>query len=364
MQSLIDIQRPDNSVVSLRTFHDKIETCIRGLESLGQRSDTYGDLLVPIILEKLPGEVRRNLSHEHNGDAHWSLPDLRSSIGREIRIMETGQPNRKRIPTTLPNASFHTGNDKTHPRGRNKTFAQTYSMQPLRQTKPDGEQIRPCIFCGSNHSATNCDQVKKRKDIVIVKGLCFNCLGRHKVSNCRSTNSSRHCRRKHHTAICEQQKNSTLNPEAAPFHSKSSGRTDTSALNGLHLHYADRPRPNVLLKTAISEVSASHLSADANILFDEGAQRSFISQKLVDDIQIQHKGTEEINFDYVWRFFTDPTTSSHRDSVPENQWKRDDFNRCINSANHSSTVVQHATGSHKNKIPKRLETGTSSNPGW
>ena len=99
----------------------------------------------------------------------------------------------------------------------------------------------------------------------------------------------------HHTAICEQQTNSTLNPEAAPFYPESSGRTDTSALHGLHLHYADRPRPNVLLKTAISEVSASHLSADANILFDEGVRRSFIAKKLADDIQIQHKGTEEIN---------------------------------------------------------------------
>ena len=95
MQSPIDKQRPDNSVVSSRTFHDKIETCICGLESLGQCSDTYGDLLVPIILEKLPGEVRRNLAREHNGDTHWLLPDLRSSIGREIRIMETGNPTRK-----------------------------------------------------------------------------------------------------------------------------------------------------------------------------------------------------------------------------------------------------------------------------
>ena len=65
------------------------------LKSLGQCSDTYGDLLVPILLEKLPGEVRRNLAREHNGDAHWSLLDLRSSIDGEIRIMETGQPNEK-----------------------------------------------------------------------------------------------------------------------------------------------------------------------------------------------------------------------------------------------------------------------------
>ena len=68
-----------------------------------------------------------------------------------------------------------------------------------------------------------------------------------------------------------------------------------SALHGLHLHNADRPPPNALLKTAISEVSASHFSADANILFDKGVQRSFITQKLADDLQIQHKGTVEIN---------------------------------------------------------------------
>ena len=51
----------------------------------------------------------------------------------------------------------------------------------------------------------------------------------------------------------------------------------------------------VLLKPAISEVSASHFSADANILFDKVAQRPFITQKLADNLQIQHKGTEEIN---------------------------------------------------------------------
>ena len=49
------------------------------------------------------------------------------------------------------------------------------------------------------------------------------------------------------------------------------------------------------MKTAILEVSASHLPAHANVLFDEGKQRSFITQKLADDLQIQHKGTEQIN---------------------------------------------------------------------
>ena len=75
MQSQMDLQRPDNSVVGLRTFHDKIETCICGLASLGQCSDTYGDLSVSIILKNLPGEVRPNLAREHGKDAHWPFAD-------------------------------------------------------------------------------------------------------------------------------------------------------------------------------------------------------------------------------------------------------------------------------------------------
>ena len=121
-----------------------------------------------------------------------------------------------------------------------------------------------------------------------------------------------------------------------------------SALHGLHLHNADRPPPNALLKTAISEVSASHFSADANILFDEGVQRSFITQKLADDLQIQHKGTVEINL------------STFGGSSQTLRRERDNSNRCIDHANHSSTVVQHAIGSHKLNIPESIETGTAS----
>lgn len=40
--------------------------------------------------------------------------------------------------------------------------------------------------------------------------------------------------------------------------------------------------PNVRPKTAITKVSASYNMVDANILFEGGAQRSFITQKLAD----------------------------------------------------------------------------------
>ena len=41
--------------------YDKITVNVRGLEALGVRADQYGSFLIPIIMAKLPSEVRYKL---------------------------------------------------------------------------------------------------------------------------------------------------------------------------------------------------------------------------------------------------------------------------------------------------------------
>lgn len=60
------------------------------LEALGKEPDTYGDLLVCILLDKLPGELRKNLVRQHDQD-EWTLEELRKALRSEIRILEAGQ---------------------------------------------------------------------------------------------------------------------------------------------------------------------------------------------------------------------------------------------------------------------------------
>lgn len=72
MTALLELARPSTSLDSLRSFYDNMETHIRGLESLGKSQDTYGDLLVPVILSKLPDEVNRNLARGRQGK-EWSI---------------------------------------------------------------------------------------------------------------------------------------------------------------------------------------------------------------------------------------------------------------------------------------------------
>jgi hypothetical protein len=45
-------------VRDLRKVYDKIYVNIRGLEALGIKSERYGSLLIPVIISKLPAELR------------------------------------------------------------------------------------------------------------------------------------------------------------------------------------------------------------------------------------------------------------------------------------------------------------------
>ncbi|WAR13100.1 LOW QUALITY PROTEIN: hypothetical protein MAR_027280 [Mya arenaria] len=81
MQSIIDLPAPDNCVSSIRNFHDKMETHIRGLQLLGKCQDTYDDMLAPLIFRKLPPGNPRSLTREQ-GNSQWELQKLRHAIYR------------------------------------------------------------------------------------------------------------------------------------------------------------------------------------------------------------------------------------------------------------------------------------------
>ena len=81
MQALLDIPKPVNSLSSLRLLYDSVESHIRGLAALGKSEDSYGALLVPIILGKLPAEIRSNLARSHTS-LLWTLSELKDSILR------------------------------------------------------------------------------------------------------------------------------------------------------------------------------------------------------------------------------------------------------------------------------------------
>ena len=116
MQGLLNLPTPRNTLADLRTFYNSIESHIRGLSSIGITPESYGALLIPVALGKLPAEVRCNLAREQN-KSDWNMDELREALLREIRILEQGVfTSTTSLSDTLPmmTASLHAGTRSGH----------------------------------------------------------------------------------------------------------------------------------------------------------------------------------------------------------------------------------------------------------
>ena len=89
MQALIDLPGQTNSLSSTRKFYDGTESHIRSFSALGKTVDTYGSLLISIILGKLPGKIKQNLARPH-GKREWTINELHIAIRDELHILEIG----------------------------------------------------------------------------------------------------------------------------------------------------------------------------------------------------------------------------------------------------------------------------------
>ncbi|XP_063427242.1 uncharacterized protein LOC134710774 [Mytilus trossulus] len=312
IQALLEIPSPRNHLVSLRQFYDQMETYVRGLESLGQSQDSYGTLLVPISLKKLPGEIKKKLAREH-GTENWSLRDLRKSICNEINIIDAGQDTEtsNNLPST---SSFFTGTKSTKPRQN-----QALNTRNIRQNL----DTKHCVFYHDVHAPAHCANISDpaaRMNIVKREKLCFNCLRTHRIHDCKSKHLCRNCNKRHHTSLCtvrqfnnknhendrsrQSVQNTNYSQQHMDFHGNTHGQANQTSVHLVNdtdqkeedtsILYSSsvEVRTNVLLKTAVAPVWSDHSCRDTHILFDEGAQRSFVTEDLARKLNLHSEGTE------------------------------------------------------------------------
>ena len=60
----------------LRDFYDKIEKKIRRLKALGIEPVSFGNLSVPVVMEKIPSQLRLIISHKFSSKETWDLDVL------------------------------------------------------------------------------------------------------------------------------------------------------------------------------------------------------------------------------------------------------------------------------------------------
>ena len=74
----------DSNLTEIRKFYDEIESHVRCLDSLNVKSDSYSALLVPMIMGKLPSQLKLVVSRNLRSEL-WGLAELLNLINTEIK---------------------------------------------------------------------------------------------------------------------------------------------------------------------------------------------------------------------------------------------------------------------------------------
>ena len=85
MKKLVFIPRVKNpnDVLDLRKLLDQVESSVRNLKSLKIETSSYVQLLVPLLNEKLPNDLRLRIAREFENGV-WLLDDMLGILKKEV----------------------------------------------------------------------------------------------------------------------------------------------------------------------------------------------------------------------------------------------------------------------------------------
>ncbi len=184
-----------HQVSKIRQLYDSIETHIRSLRNLGINSNSYGSLLVPLIVSKLPEEMRlivaRNLDKNK-----WNIDKLLCKFKLELEARERC--------STIPESSPPKPPENKGGCNRGKL---PYSLATLLAGKGP-TSVPYCSYCLKQHTSASCPivtDITARRAILRRKGKCFLCLrSGHIIKHCDSQYKCQKCGGHHHVSICEK----------------------------------------------------------------------------------------------------------------------------------------------------------------
>ena len=155
-----------------------------------------------------------------------------------------------------------------------------------------------CTYCRGPHPSMKCSvvtDVVARKSVSRRQGRCFIRLRKyHLARDCSSSKRCFRCHGNHHTSVCEHETSHPQPPE-----------TDTSTYNAIPVRSENREsttmfvdtKTSVLLQTAtawVSQVNIPDQRIKARIIFDTRSQRSYISSKLRESLNLPTTKTETL----------------------------------------------------------------------
>ena len=91
MDEILKIQACSSGrTIQLRYVYDKLSVHVRGLFSLGISSEQYGSMLIPIIMPKIPNEIRLVIARKNIAKI-CNIDDLLNTIKVEIEARDVSE---------------------------------------------------------------------------------------------------------------------------------------------------------------------------------------------------------------------------------------------------------------------------------
>ena len=191
----------DSLVKNLWSFYDRTKTLTKYIGELSPYGEAGANSLLPLILQKLPKEIRDKWAVAPDTAKRGEEIDyLYEFLGSHISGLQLSQSYSPAAPSRGAQGS-RAEESRSRGAATSLTVANSPGEMELRAPKE-------CGICGHpNHSAPKCGRLDKitkmdaKYKLVERAGLCFRCLRRgHRANQCTVTCA--HCTGNHHGRLC------------------------------------------------------------------------------------------------------------------------------------------------------------------
>ena len=282
---------------SLRFVYDQISVHVRGLSSLGVASDQYGGLLIPVIMAKLPNEIRVRVARETKGSV-WKIDGILEIIKQEVEAREMSEGVKVQEERSSKQTGFQQPRNPKHSTTSSFLIAKREQMNRTTQTR--------CVYCNELHYSASCEKVvnpRDRRNILIEAKRCFKCLfPGHQVKDCTNSRNCRNCGGRHHQSVCFSYFGARESPPVHPPRTRNEpgliNDGESGALGStVTATSSTKAKGSVLLQTAtaIATNEDRSKSVPVRILFDNGSQRSYVTNNLKSKLGLKPTSSETLH---------------------------------------------------------------------
>ncbi|GFQ86150.1 transposon Ty3-G Gag-Pol polyprotein [Trichonephila clavata] len=289
MNKILSLQplKNSNDLRSFRKFVDNCNVQLRSLNSLGVSSANYGKILCPMLLKLIPSDLLLDYNKLQQNGSGSDIQQLLSFLTQSLTAREQTYTMNKSCfelyDCRQETKSNFSREHRSHKQQNQKSFHTTCELltAPVKENK---DKIKlSCIFCESmTHNSNECKYVinlslEERKNILLRKGACFNCLkvAKHLSRNCPMNKTKCEiCSGLHHNFFCFKEQKREIESLSTDLTNQNTGE--------------------VFLQTLTVYIKNGNSKQLVRAILDTGSQKSYISEYAAKFIGLKSIGKETI----------------------------------------------------------------------